>query len=455
MAFKAKVTKLVGSAAGSLGLLAAVLAAASAAVAPQFDQGVPVRPYIEEARAEAKGRAGPLGEAKLAAAPEQGALWISVGSEDLSKAVLPLGIPVVSSARAAVFKVSEDSIVQIADMMHERFGKCGGFFAYDNRAEAEADLAAPPAAAGGPYTLDQEAWVKPLVSKVKEAQLRATIETMAAYNNRYYQSDTGVAAAQWVGSRWQQLAQNIPGASLRMFPHAGWKQPSVILTIAGSQTPEEVVVLGGHLDSIAGMWGGSGARAPGADDNASGIAVLTEAIRVLGEGGFRPRRTVQFMGYAAEEVGLRGSAEIAKSYKGGTKVAGVIQFDMTNYKGSGDTVYLLSDNVEPGLTAFLGKLVDAYVGVGWANTACGYGCSDHASWTKNGFAASAAFESSFDAMNRNIHSDKDTLGNAGGNAEHSAHFAKLAVAFAVEMGKAAAAPPASLAATASKSASGR
>jgi leucyl aminopeptidase len=239
-----------------------------------------------------------------------------------------------------------------------------------------------------------------------------------------------------VGSRWAQLAKNMPGAEMKLVAHSAWKQPSVILTVPGSEKPEEIVVLGGHLDSISGWSGGAGARAPGADDNASGIAVLTEAIRILGEAGFRPKRTLQFMGYAAEEVGLRGSLDIAKQYRNsGAKVVGVIQFDMTNFAGNGEPIFLLTDNVDPALTAHLKKLVEAYTGVPAAETSCGYGCSDHASWTRSGYPASAAFESSFDGMNHNIHSDRDTLANSGGNASHSVAFAKLAVAFAVETAK--------------------
>ena len=419
---------------------AAISAAAFAAPGvPDYDQGVGIRPYIEEARSRARAQSGPDGVEQVPPAPEDGSVWISVGKDDLSHPAgmsLPLGVPVMSSGRASVFRVSEDRLAQIAAQMHEKFHKCGGFFAHATRAEAEADLKTPPATTGGPYTVDQPSWVKPLVGRVLEAELRSTIETLAGYNNRYYTADTGSAAAGWIAGRWSKLAEGIPGASVRLFNHSGWKQPSVILTIPGSESPQEVVVLGGHLDSIAGYWGGSSARAPGADDNASGIAVLTEAVRILGENGFRPKRTIQVMGYAAEEVGLRGSAEIAKSYQGsGAKVVGVIQFDMTNFAGSGDAIYLLTDNVDQALTTYLAKLVDAYTGVGAAQTRCGYGCSDHASWTRSGFPASAAFEASFDAMNRNIHTDRDTLGNSGGSAQHSVAFAKLAVAFAVETAK--------------------
>lgn len=55
--------------------------------------------------------------------------------------------------------------------------------------------------------------------------------------------------------------------------------------------------------------------APGADDDASGIASLSEIIRVLRDNNFRPKRSVALMAYAAEEVGLRGSQDLANQYK--------------------------------------------------------------------------------------------------------------------------------------------
>lgn len=363
-------------------------------------------------------------------------LWASFDPVDIT-ADFPLHSPVESNSSAAIYPVQERQLISLSEFMHKKYRRCGGFFAYRTRGEAETALtAAPTAAAAEAYTLDQQAWTKPLLSRVQEGSIRATIDTLAAFNNRYYTSDTGTAAAQWIQGRWQSLASNLPGATAKLVTHQGWKQPSVVLTIPGVEKPEEIVVLGGHLDSINLNGWGDDARAPGADDNASGIAVLTETIRILSEAGFRPKRTVQFMGYAAEEEGLRGSQDIAKQYAdAGKKVVAVIQYDMTNYKGSGDGLWFLTDNVNPELTAFLGKLTDAYIGAPWSTLQCGYACSDHASWTKNGFPAAAAFESTMGDMNHNIHTEDDTLANSGGNAEHSVNFAKLAVAFAVETAK--------------------
>jgi leucyl aminopeptidase len=372
-------------------------------------------------------------------APADQGVWVAFDRADLARmkdSKFPLSSPILSDSKTALFKVQPAMLPILSEFMHDNFKRCAGFFAYRTKAKAQAAMAMHAASAeSGPYTLDQGAVVSPLMSGVKEENLRATITAMAGFNNRYYTSDTGVAAAQWLQGRWNEIAAKIPGASVALIAHDGWKQPSVVLTIPGTGSADEIVVLGGHLDSING-WGDESARAPGADDNASGIAVLTESARLLAESGFRPKRTIQFMGYAAEEVGLRGSQDIAEKYaSSGKKVVGVIQYDMSNFKGSAEEIFLLTDHVDAGLSAFVGKLIDAYVGVKRSSTECGYACSDHASWESQGFPAAMAFEASFDGMNHAIHTEKDTLSTSGGDASHSVPFTKLAVAFAVELAK--------------------
>jgi leucyl aminopeptidase len=62
---------------------------------------------------------------------------------------------------------------------------------------------------------------------------------------------------------------------------------------------------------------------------------------------YKPRRTIKLIGYAAEEVGLLGSKDIAASFKAkNANVVGVMQLDMTNYKGSPLDIYLYTDYAE-------------------------------------------------------------------------------------------------------------
>jgi Zn-dependent M28 family amino/carboxypeptidase len=71
---------------------------------------------------------------------------------------------------------------------------------------------------------------------------------------------------------------------------------------------DEVVMLGGHLDS----WQG----ATGATDNAAGCSVMMEAIRLLKAMDFKPRRTIRIALWSGEEQGLFGSRNYVKNHLG-------------------------------------------------------------------------------------------------------------------------------------------
>jgi hypothetical protein len=83
---------------------------------------------------------------------------------------------------------------------------------------------------------------------------------------------------------------------------------NVIAEISGTDKADEVVMLGGHLDS----WH----AATGATDNAIGCAVMMEAARILVATGARPRRTVRVALWSGEEQGLQGSQAYVREHFG-------------------------------------------------------------------------------------------------------------------------------------------
>ena len=83
---------------------------------------------------------------------------------------------------------------------------------------------------------------------------------------------------------------------------------NVIAEIPGSDKAQEVVMLGGHIDS----WH----AATGATDNAIGCAVMMEAIRILQAVGVKPRRTIRLALWSGEEQGLLGSQAYVKEHFG-------------------------------------------------------------------------------------------------------------------------------------------
>jgi len=281
-----------------------------------------------------------------------------------------------------------------------------------------------------------QAVVNPLIDKLSSANIYETVGWLSAYTTRYYTSTTGVQAVNALIGEYTRYGNGHPRVEIQAFTHPTWAQPSIIARIYGSVAPNEIVIIGGHVDSTS-----SGANAPGADDDASGSSTVLEVFRVLcGElnNGWTPERTLEFHGYAAEEVGLRGSQAIATSYaNAGEDVVGMLQMDMTGYVGSGTTptIGVVTDAqfTNVALNAFIRTLIPEYTRFtnGGTNTACNYACSDHASWARSGYAASFAFESTFSNSNPYIHTPNDQLNRL--NQPHMLEFAKLALSFMVEL----------------------
>lgn len=100
---------------------------------------------------------------------------------------------------------------------------------------------------------------------------------------------------------------------------------NVIAELTGTEKPDELVIVGGHIDS----WDG----ATGSTDNGTGVATTLEAARLLTKAGAKPRRTIRFMLWSGEEQGLLGSRASIKARPGETaKISAVIVHDGgTNY----------------------------------------------------------------------------------------------------------------------------
>ena len=334
------------------------------------------------------------------------------------------------SLDAALFSV-------LSERMHEEHNRCGGFARHDTAAQAEAKLRSPDhersVSLAVDYVIDNAATVNAVLPELQKPKILKSIQDLSAFQNRYYNSTHGEASSNFIKDEWTTIAAGRPDITIEHLDH-GFRQKSVILTIPGTSLESEVVVIGGHQDSIA--PGGANSIAPGADDDASGIATITEVLRALVAKNYRPARTVKFMAYAAEEVGLVGSSEIADDYEArDINVVGAMQLDMTNYKGSTKDIWLIQDYTNAAQNEFVQRLIDTYVGATWGVATCGYACSDHASWHGTGVPASMPFEANMSQYNQNIHTPNDTLEVSNNNVDHAIKFARLGVAYVAELAK--------------------
>lgn len=403
--------------------------------------------------------AAALALASLAATATAAPTWITIGerahavlgkaapaARTLASRAVAVQVPLqrgeaalkAASETVRVVEIDEEMLPTLSFAVHRQLRKCGGFVRHASMAEALATLAriegAPAADLAPSYAIDNAALVNALMPQLQASNILSTIQQLSNFQNRRYNSTHGVSASNWLFAQWQALNPgNRRDIQVRQITHT-WAQKSVEFTINGTGNSGETVILGAHLDSIA-----SGpvetVRAPGADDDASGVAGLTEVIRVMMASNYLPKRNIRFIAYAAEEVGLWGSqAVVAQQAARRDKVVGVMQLDMTAFQGDSTDIWIYTDYTNAAQNGFIANLVGAYLpGYSVGYDACGYGCSDHASWHNKGFIASFPFEASDASYNFQIHTPNDTIATFGGTANHALKFTKLALAWLVEL----------------------
>jgi len=158
---------------------------------------------------------------------------------------------------------------------------------------------------------------------------------------------------------------------------------NVLAFLPGTAGATETVVLGAHYDHLG--YGGANSAAPGehvvhhgADDNASGTALLVEVARMLAREGPFPRH-ILFIGFTGEERGLLGSAH----YTGRPAVplegtAAMVNLDMVG-RLEGDKLIVHGTGTGTGLESLVDRLAARH-GFELAKEPGGFGPSDHSSF---------------------------------------------------------------------------
>ena len=190
--------------------------------------------------------------------------------------------------------------------------------------------------------------LREILREIDPKRIEATVRRLVAFGTRHtlsVQDDPvrGIGAARdWI---YQQLQTYAAASGGRMtVEKQAFVQPvanripvpttitNLIATLRGSVTPDRVYVVTGHYDSrITDVLNGTD-DAPGADDDASGVAVIMELARVLAKR--RPEATLVFAAVAGEEQGLYGSDHMAQVYKdAGADIQAMFSNDIV---GTGD-----------------------------------------------------------------------------------------------------------------------
>ncbi|KAL9000445.1 MAG: hypothetical protein Q9169_000962 [Polycauliona sp. 2 TL-2023] len=189
----------------------------------------------------------------------------------------------------------------------------------------------PPAPLGGvltPQSPDQE--LQDILAEIDPSRIETIIAKLVSFGTRHTLSSQtdpvrGIGAARdWIAEQMRSFAATSEGQMEVTVP-SYIQQPDgdrvlfpvrisdVVATLKGSADPGRHYVVSGHYDTRCSDPNDFECDAPGADDDASGVAVSMELARVMATR--RPAATIVFAAVAAEEQGLYGSQYLAQSYK--------------------------------------------------------------------------------------------------------------------------------------------
>ena len=154
-----------------------------------------------------------------------------------------------------------------------------------------------------------------LVSQISSERLVATIEHLTSFNTRNTNSDGLTEACEWAASELRKLPRmQVELMTYRATGRRMVEEKDVVQVVAvlPGRTDRRILV-GGHIDSLNLRVDPVTGRAPGADDDASGVAVVMELARVMATREWE--NTLVFVCFSGEEQGLLGSTALAARAK--------------------------------------------------------------------------------------------------------------------------------------------
>ncbi|CCO37207.1 bacterial leucyl aminopeptidase [Rhizoctonia solani AG-1 IB] len=279
--------------------------------------------------------------------------------------------------------------------------------------------------------------LQPMLAMVNSSELQSYVTHLSTkYSTRYFLDPNAYAPPEWIRSQFASWL----GKSQTWLSENSFNQSNVVARIeASSSDPNApIILLGAHLDSTSQT---PLVEAPGADDDASGVAVIMAIMRILKANSYQGTYAIEAHAYAGEEGGLLGSQNLAKQYKAQNKtIRGMLNFEMVGYQpatstsaGKSSTITVLSDPV-PQMSTHMAQVVQKYVPTAeQRSVGCGYGCSDHYSFYDQGYpvVCVASYGPQDPELNPGYHSTNDTVDKL--DFDKMSDFVRAGLAWVVEV----------------------
>jgi len=246
----------------------------------------------------------------------------------------------------------------------------------------------------GPHELllrtPPDSLVAALMDSTSLTRMIGTIQRLQDFGSRYVVVDSCWAAGYWIRDRFQEYGYS--DVRLDTFRTMSFQDSvdamNVIAVKEGTTRPSEYVVLGGHYDSVnAENFYDPLALAPGADDNATAVAAVLEAARLLKD--VPTDRSIMFTCWSAEEVGLWGSRHfVAEAVAESLDIVVYLNMDCLGYiEPSPDEapVIVFTDSLSLAIAGYMQTLAHAHTPYELQTCIRPIGASDHTSFWEAGY----------------------------------------------------------------------
>jgi hypothetical protein len=179
----------------------------------------------------------------------------------------------------------------------------------------------------GAESLPMDKSIESIISSVSRNNIEKWINHLASYHTRHSKSKYIDDVANWLKDELERLTH--VDINFHNYSEDGYNLKNVIYKKKGSLS-DTVILVCAHYDSRMRDLEDNNSRAPGADDNASGVAVILEIARLISN--LELERTVQLVFFSGEEQGLWGSKHYSRQLKDdGVDLYRLINLDMVGF----------------------------------------------------------------------------------------------------------------------------
>lgn len=255
--------------------------------------------------------------------------------------------------------------------------------------------------------------IEAVLARLSADSMQADVERLVAFETRFMGSDSNRAAVEWLVERFEGMGYAATRDSFvvnvdrtvsgKTYVLNDLTQVNVVASREGLLTPKRKLVIGAHYDSISlDREQVDQDVAPGADDNATGVAAVLEMARLLKD--TRTSSTVEFVLFGSEELGLIGSGAHADvALEAGDDIVLMIGMDILGTRSTtfADAFTIDTSSRNLSIAEDVADAAEQFTSVfsrdGGSGsrirvTASGCRCSDHQSYLDRGFPAIGVFQ---------------------------------------------------------------